>query len=132
MNITRDAAPFDLGNGSYGVVVQGVDVLLKSHGGKPVVEFLVHCEPCHLCNEEGGAIYADWWTVTEALQIVDDMEPVPHRRHIRIVSEQKEAWMAEPLPEGGWKHTRLTIPGDPADLIGNYLVILERRDDEQP
>lgn len=100
------------------------------HDGKPVVELQV-VPPLRGFQDAlpwPGLVSAGRWTVTEALPIyhsdgLPDDESVPCVE----VNPYGEVWFH---PDGyGFERLLerkgITVPGDPADLIGNYLVIVE-------
>ncbi len=99
------------------------------HDGKPVVEFQVPCPGSRtacppfsraMCRFGGEQHPAGRWTVTEALPIVDTEGNDGPRScvGVDITSEiaryDEDGWVAD-----------VHLPGDPADLIGKYLVLVE-------
>lgn len=167
MSVTIPTAPFDLGNGQHGVIVEPKDacghnapcsypnarvndccytqppqwvldalepcaactgdlaslpVDYDCHAGKPVVELQVPTPGWgHDAIGHGidPGVSAGQWTVTEALPIVGE-DHDPDIDHCIVIWDdglvslhQGETWCY------------IDLPGDPADLIGKFLVIVE-------
>ncbi len=112
------------------------------HHGRPVIEVQTACDcACHRltsaypglrhdvlgkCKRDGtctDGLVSSFWTVGEIAPIVGPNEMRPERavRIIHKLNGEREAW----LIEGNYdpKVTVLTIPGDPADLIGKYALV---------